>query len=171
MTAHIHSKRRLSNAFQRKDKMDNTDYQIEDYSFEFEEKEWELHPEGGFEGRIVEVRDLGEVETSYGVKRKIQVRIESDTECMSDGDPFSAFMRVNVTGCSPKSRLFKLRKAVLGRDLMKEERLRLRPGELEGKRIGYQIVHSEDKEGRMWANVETVWPVKKKDEANEEVPF
>ena len=42
MTAHIHSKRRLSNAFQRKDKMDNTDYQIEDYSFEFEEKEWEL---------------------------------------------------------------------------------------------------------------------------------
>ena len=146
-------------------------FQTEDYSFEFEEKQWELHPEGGFEGRIVEVKDLGEVETSFGMKPQIRIRIESATECMSDGTPFSAFMRVNITGCSPRSNLFKLRKAALGRDLTREERRGLRSGELEGKRIGYQIAHDEDREGRIWDNVETVWPLRREEAESGDIPF
>lgn len=116
------------------------------------------HPNGTFEGRIVGVEDKGEVDTNFGRKRKLAIKIESATEMMDDGNPFSAWLWHTLSG-SPKSNLYKLRASLLGRALTAEERAHFEDGELVGRRVGYQIVHQEGSEGGVFANVENVWPL------------
>ena len=117
------------------------------------------HPAGTFEGRITAVEDKGEKEGQYGVKHKLAVAIESSSEQTDDGQPFTAWLWVNLSP-SPKSKLGTLRSTLLGRELTIDERAHFEDGELVGRRVGYQIVHREGKEGGVFANVENVWPLR-----------
>jgi len=122
-------------------------------------KEFTPHPNGTFEGRIVAVEDKGEVETPFGTKPKLAIKIESETETMEDGRPFSAWLWVTLSG-SPKSNLYKIRTTLLGRDLTADECGGFEDSEVVDRRVGYQIVHREGKEGLVFANVSNIWPLK-----------
>ena len=117
------------------------------------------HPDGTHEGRVVGIEDKGERETSFGLKHKVAIVIESETGSMDDGRPFTASLWVTLSG-STKSKLYKVRTALLGRDLTPEEQTSFEDTELIGKRVGYQVVHRDGREGGVFANIDQIWPLK-----------
>ena len=146
-------------------------------NFRIPNSDFTPHAAGTFEGRIVAVEDKGEVETQYGVKPKIVIVIESATECMDDGRPCSASFWCTLSG-STKSKLYKARTSLLGRDLTAEERTNFHDTELIGKRVGYQVVHTVGREGGIFANIDLIWPLAQAHatandafDKEEEIPF
>ncbi len=128
-------------------------------TYELPKSDFTPHPAGTYEGKIVTVEDKGEVETQFGRKPKLAITIESHTARMDDGQPYTAWLWVTLSG-SPKSNLHKLRSTLAGRDLTSEERAHFKDTELVNRRVGYQIVHREGKEGGIFANVDNVWPLR-----------
>ena len=127
--------------------------------FQLPTSDFTPHPDGTHEGKVIGVEDKGERETSFGLKHKVASVIESETASMDDGRPFTASLWVTLSG-STKSKLYKVRTALLGRDLTPEERTSFEETELIGKRVGYQVVHREGREGGVFANVDQIWPSK-----------
>ncbi len=126
-------------------------------NFQLPNNAYETHPSGAFEGQILSVEDKGEVDTQFGRKHKIVIVIESKTALMDDGHPHTAWLWCTISG-SPKSKLYEIRSNLLGRDLTDVERSSFKDEEIIGRRVGYQIVHRDSGDGKVFANVANVWP-------------
>lgn len=79
------------------------------------QKEWERPDDGQYVGVIVDVIDLGEVQTGFGVKPKVQIKWMLDT-LNSEGEPYfvSAFYTASL---HEKANLRKALKSILGADV------------------------------------------------------
>ncbi len=110
-------------------------------------------------------------ETPFGNKLKLSTKLECESAKDEDGKPYTIYKWFTISG-HPKSALVKFRTMMLGRALTPMEITNLDPGELVGKRCGYQVVHVE-RDGTTYANIEQLWPVddapKSSDE--EDLPF
>ena len=100
---------------------------------------------------------------AWKLRHKLAIVLESSSEKMDDGRPYTASQWLSLSG-SIKSNLYKVRRRLLGRDLTTEERSHFEDSELVNRRVGYQIVHREGKEGTMFSNVENIWPLKDAEE-------
>jgi hypothetical protein len=118
---------------------------------------FKLHPVGQFTGRITGVEDRGMIETTFGTKRKLSVKIECDSTTADDGAKYTIAKWFTVSS-HPKSALSKFRVALLGRRLTPDEAAGLDQKELIGKRCGYMVVHTE-RDGTTYANIDQLWPV------------
>ncbi len=117
-----------------------------------------LHPEGRYSGRIFELEDRGMIETQYGTKHKMVVKIECDSAVMDDGTKYMIGKWYTVSS-HPKAGLTQLREMLLGRKLSEEEARGLESDELRGRRIGYLVKHTEGREGGTFANIDNLWPL------------
>jgi hypothetical protein len=79
------------------------------------QKDWERPEDGQYIGVIVDVIDLGEVQTGFGVKPKVQIKWMLDT-LNSEGEPYfvSAFYTASL---HEKANLRKALKSILGADV------------------------------------------------------
>ena len=119
--------------------------------------DFEAHPEGAFVGQIVEVKDLGLMQTAYGPKERYQFTIR----CVSrsaprreDGDVHRVNMRVNKAAGS-RARLTEVRQAAMGRTLTKDEMGRFRVSDVIRKFVNYSVSHRIDGDN-LWANVTSI---------------
>ena len=126
--------------------------------YTMERMEFVPHPVGPSEGIIYEVRDLGEIDTQFGAKHKVAVKIQSLDHKMEDGRPFSIQKLMNLSG-HDKSDLFKFRCAARGVAALKDdEAYNFDDGELLGVRLGYVVEHQvSQKNGNTYGNLATVW--------------
>ena len=121
-------------------------------------EEFEPHPEGRAEGEVYEVEDRPEMETQWGLKHKVCVKIESTTAVRSDGSPALIFLWWNVSG-HPRSTMYKQRTLIKGSKLTDEEAENFDTQSLVGKKLGYQVLHNAASDGRIFANVVSLWPI------------
>jgi hypothetical protein len=79
------------------------------------QKDWERPEDGQYVGVIVDVIDLGEVQTGFGLKPKVQIKWMLDT-LNSEGEPYfvSAFYTASL---HEKANLRKALKSILGADV------------------------------------------------------
>jgi hypothetical protein len=121
------------------------------------------HPAGTYTGNITAVTDQGEHESSFEGKTKLvpkmSIDIKSDTATTENGEPF-----VHREWCTvsrdDRSKLVKLRQALLGRPLTKAERDSLdENAEMIGRRVNYVIEHTFQN-GKTYANIAT-WSLQK----------
>ena len=112
------------------------------------------HPPGRHQGRIIEVRDLGVVESAFGAKHKVCIIVESSTARHEDGSPAQVQKRMTLSS-HPKAPLRLFREAVLDRSLTEEEQEDFDGDrELIDRQISYRIDHTEpDAEGRVFGNI------------------
>lgn len=80
-----------------------------------DQKEWERPEDGQYLGVIVDVIDLGEVQTGFGLKPKVQIKWMLDA-FNAEGEPFqvSAFYTASL---HEKANLRKALKSILGADV------------------------------------------------------
>ena len=110
------------------------------------------HPEGQHKGHIKETENKGQVETKFGAKPKLVLKIENSDALTDDGTPFGVHLWLTISS-HPESNLRKLRETLLGRKLTREEIRTLIPeAELVGRHIGYSVVHREAQDGAVFAN-------------------
>lgn len=128
--------------------------------FQIPRTEFVPHPMGPSEGIIYEVRDLGEIETPFGRKHKVAVKVQSLDHTMDDDDgrPFSVQKMMNLSG-HEASDLYKFRCSALKVSALTEDQIRdFADTELVGIRIGYVVEHTvSTKNGNTYANISTVW--------------
>jgi hypothetical protein len=124
-------------------------------------RKFEPAPEGAQPATLKEVKDLGEVDTSYGAKSKVRFDWELD-EVNADGYPYLVFERFTNT-LSARGRLAPRIKSLTGE--MPDENEDYDLSSLEGTRVTLVIEHNVDAEGTTWANVAAV--VRQKTEAEE----
>ena len=115
-----------------------------------------LHPAGQFTGRITGVEDQGLIETHFGTKPKLAVKLVCDSSTAASGAKYTIAKWFTISS-HPKSALTKFRITLLGRPLTPEEAAGLDPDELIGKQIGYLVKHVE-REAGIFANLDSVWP-------------
>ena len=124
--------------------------------------EYVPHPVGRYTGCIVNVEDKGKQETPFGLKHKLAIRIDCDSQMMANGEPYSVTKWYTVSS-HPKSNLTKLREMVLGRKLTGDEISTMETtDELIDKRIVYLVVHNEGRDGGTFAVINEIWPVEDK---------
>jgi hypothetical protein len=116
-----------------------------------------LHPAGQFTGRITGVEDRGLIETHFGTKPKLSVKLDCDSATADDSAKYTIAKWFTVSS-HPKSALTKFRITLLGRPLTPEEASGLDPKELLGRRCGYMVSHTE-REGTTYANIDQFWPL------------
>lgn len=123
-------------------------------SFQIPKSNFDPHPTGRHQGKILEVRDKGMVATQWGEKHKVAVVIESQTAMMDDGRPFLIFKSMTLSS-DKKSALRAFREAVLDRPLTADEMTDFSPNrELIGRAISYRVDHSEPgPDGSVFANI------------------
>lgn len=122
------------------------------------------HPMGQSEGVIYEVRDLGEIETPFGIKHKVAIKVQSFTQYIPDEDgkpsdkPFSVQKMMNLSG-HEASDLYKFRCAALQvANLTEDQAYNFDDSELLGVRLGYNVAHTvSQKNGNTYANIDSVW--------------
>lgn len=115
---------------------------------------FELAPEGTHVARCYQVIDLGEQQTTFGLKRKVLINFELPNELMADGRPFSVGNRYTPSLNE---------KAILRQHLESWRGKAFTPDELEGfdvfKVLGHaamvSIVHSTAGE-KTYANIKSV---------------
>ncbi len=118
----------------------------------FNESKFVVHPEGQHTGIIKSVVDKGIMNTTFGPKHKITVRIESD----KGSHVLNHWLTVSN---HPKSNLTRFREMVLGRSLTERERVMINlDQEFIGRRVGYDVSHRESGD-RVFANVVKIWPI------------
>ena len=113
------------------------------------------HPEGQHQGLITAVKDEGDQETPWGMKRKLSVRIESSTMVMEDGRPFVLVNWFTFSGAS-NSNLTAFRQSLAGRSLTKEERLNFDDTEILKKGVDYQVIHKAKEDGTIRAYLDSI---------------
>jgi hypothetical protein len=112
------------------------------------EKVYELPTPEPHKLTIVEVKDLGAVETNFGTKEKISIKIEVADQKAEDGTPIYVF--VNAAKSLGE-------KSTLGRFL--RDKLGITPGpafdtdDLIGYKFEAVIEHNTGKNGKTYANV------------------
>tara|TARA_R100001594_G_scaffold15055_1_gene31770 strand:+ start:647 stop:1144 length:498 start_codon:yes stop_codon:yes gene_type:complete len=127
-------------------------------TYELPRTEFLPHPAGPDEGVIYEVRDLGDIETAFGVKRKVAVKVQSFGKLMEDGRPFSVQKMMNLSG-HDQSDLYKFRCAALGVTSLKDDQAySFDDQELIGVRVGYVVEHQvSQKNGNTYGNIGSIW--------------
>lgn len=115
------------------------------------------HPEGNFSGNIIAIEDLGEVQTAFGPKLKVAIKIASHQAAMEDGQPFLAIKRCNQS-TSRRAELTKFREMLAGRRMTDDELEFFEDAEVVGKQVGYTIIHNHV-DDNVYANIENVWPM------------
>lgn len=118
------------------------------------QKDWERPEDGQYIGVIVDVIDLGEVQTGFGVKPKVQIKWMLDT-LNSEGEPYivSAFYTASL---HEKANLRKALKSILGADVSGQFDLE----ELLG--INNQLVVETTESGeKMYTNIVAILKVPK----------
>ena len=131
----------------------------------FSKIESSVHPTGSHTGTIISVDDKGKIDTQYGLKHKITVRVESNA---SDG-PHALNHWLSVSA-HPKSNLTAFREMVLGRPLTESERTTFDQNELVGKSVGYEVSHRQV-DDKVYANIVKIWPEVPTAEEQEHDPF
>lgn len=117
--------------------------------------EFTPHPQGQHQGTITEVKDEGDQETPWGMKRKLSVRIESRTAMMEDGRPFVLVNWFTFSGAS-NSNLTAFRQSLAGRALTKDERLNFDDNEILHKGVDYQVIHKAKEDGTIRAYLDSI---------------
>jgi len=135
--------------------------------FEIPQTNFVPHPAGTYTGTITDVPDQGERESSFEGRtklvHKLSINIKSDTEITENGEPF-----VHQEWCTlssdDRSKLVKLRQALLGRPLTEAERKSFdADAEMTGRRVIYLIEHTFQN-GKTYANIAS-WSLQKADGA------
>jgi hypothetical protein len=117
-------------------------------------KQYEIPDEGGHPGTLIQVRDLGTVETKFGPRPRVRLVWELDA-LASDGRHLRAYQAFNKSFDS-KSYLRKAVRQILGHD----------PGDtfdlesLVGLHRLVVIGHDDGPEGRIFANIRAVLPLR-----------
>ena len=104
--------------------------------------------------------DLGDQETAWGVKPKIEIRWQLDEQNPETGKPFEVRSRY-TNSLHEKAVLRQTLETWRGKKFTADE---LRGWDLEkliGVNCQVQIVHKPGDEGRVWANVQAVVPAAK----------
>ena len=133
--------------------------------YSIEVKQFDPHPEGNYEGRIIAFEDRGIIEEEYNGEKKVNhvflAKIESETAVSEDGIPYTVTERYNLSS-DPRSKLYKLRQTMFGRKMTAEELRNFdEEEELIGRRVGYIVVQKKgDNEGVVFANIDSIWPLK-----------
>ena len=120
----------------------------------FSKIEFSVHPTGSYTGTIISVDDKGKIDTQYGLKHKITVRVESNAA--NNGSPHALNHWLTVSA-HPKSNLTAFREMVLGRPLTESERVTFDQNELVGKSVGYEVSHRQVGD-KVYANIVKIWP-------------
>ena len=120
----------------------------------FSKIESSVHPTGSYTGTIISVDDKGKIDTQYGLKHKITVRVESNAA--NNGSPHALNHWLTVSA-HPKSNLTAFREMVLGRPLTESERTTFDQNELVGKSVGYEVSHRQSGD-KVYANIVKIWP-------------
>lgn len=132
--------------------------------FEVPRTEFVPHPMGPSEGIIFDVQDKGVIETPFGNKHKVAIKVQSLDKFIPDDDdkpttkPFSVQKMCNLSG-HEASDLYKFRCAALKvANLTEDQAYNFDDSELLGVRIGYVVAHTvSTKNGNTYANIDTVW--------------
>jgi hypothetical protein len=123
-------------------------------------KQYPVASEGAHRAQLLQVKDLGLQETRFGAKHRVRFVWEIEDERAPDGSTLRCFQSFNLS-FDVKSHLRKAVKQILGRD----------PGDrfdlesLAGTRATLIVGHDEGAEGKLYANVRAVLPVKSVDGA------
>ena len=129
-------------------------------TWEMEEPQYEIHPEGTFVGTITGFTNEGEKDGQYGPYISAWFDVQTQ-EVREDGElffPLRAWVNKNA---GPESKTTKLRNAVAGRTLTKEERLgTFEPNSLIGKPVMIQVVHNT-KGDKTHPNIDSVMALPK----------
>ena len=120
----------------------------------FSKIESSVHPTGSYTGTIISVDDKGKIDTQYGLKHKITVRVESNAA--NNGSPHALNHWLTVSA-HPKSNLTAFREMVLGHPLTESERTTFDQNELVGKSVGYEVSHRQSGD-KVYANIVKIWP-------------
>ncbi len=115
------------------------------------------HPEGNHKGGIFEVEDLGMMDTAFGQKHKVCVKIESRTAQLDDGRPAIIYEWWTVSS-HKKSTMRQRRETLLGRKLTDEEADGFDTDELVGTEVGFVVEHNVSGEST-YANIVNMWPL------------
>ena len=144
--------------------------------FELPESNFVPHPAGMFTGIIQAVPDQGVRESHFEGKtkfvHKITIDIKSDTVTMDNGEAF-----IHKEWCTlsndDRSKLVKLRQALLGRSLTEDERGSFdADAEMIGRHVNYVIEHTF-RNGKTYANIASWSLIGSVDEseATDQLPF
>jgi hypothetical protein len=123
------------------------------------------HPAGTYTGTITAVTDQGMRESTFEGKTKLvpklSIDIKSDTATNETGEPF-VHQEWCTVNSDDRSKLVKLRQALLGRPLTEGERKSFdADAEMVGRRVNYVIEHTFQN-GKTYANIAT-WSLQKGD--------
>ena len=128
-------------------------------------KEYTAAPEGLHSAVCVDVVDLGEMETQWGAKHKIEIRwvlevLDEDGRPQNDpktGKPFMVTQRYTAS-LAEKSKLRPMLEAWRGRKFSKEELEGFDVEKLVGVNCQLQVVHNIVSDGGVYSNVQAVVP-------------
>ncbi len=104
----------------------------------------------------IDVVDLGNVDTPYGPKDKVQFIFSTET-LRTDGKPYRIFHTLNLN-LHEKSNLRKFLAAWLGRELTEDESDGFNLDSLVGKSCAGLLRHAKGRNGKVYANIENVMP-------------
>jgi hypothetical protein len=135
--------------------------------------EYQIHPEGNYDGIVYAFRDMGEKENQFGnVERRCYFAIESLDEFMEDGKPFAGFVFFNMKWGNPEATgkmrpiMQQVREVLLGRKLKdgskgkadgvlpEETWYDFEESNYLGTRVRYRVTHNESRNGKTYANTE-----------------
>ena len=128
-------------------------------TWEMQETQFELHPEGVFVGQLVTFTDEGTVDGRYGPYRRGFYEVQTG-EVDSNGEVFFPMKTWVSDSSGENSATTRLRQAVAGRKLSAEERKVFNPQNLVGRNVQIQVIHNE-RDGKKFANIESVMALPK----------
>jgi hypothetical protein len=115
-----------------------------------QDKVYELPTEEAHSLTIVEYKDLGEVETNFGTKEKVSIKIEVSDQKAQDGSPIYVF--VNATkSIGPKSTL-----GIFLRKLGINVQGAFDMDDLVGFKFRAVIEHNKAENGKTYANIGSI---------------
>ena len=135
--------------------------------------EYQIHPEGNYDGIVYAFRDMGEKDNLFwNVERRCYFAIESLDEFMEDGKPFAGFVFFNMKWGNPEATgkmrpiMQQVREVLLGRKLKdgskgkadgvlpEETWYDFEESNYLGTRVRYRVTHNESRNGKTYANTE-----------------
>ena len=134
--------------------------------YQADPEEFAPHPTGQHEGIIYKWEDRGIATTPFGKKHRAMIGIESITATMDDDRPFAVAEFLNIA-FGENARLRARRTQILGRELLKNEKLMFDPKEILEVRVGYTVQHKARDDGDgVWTNIDALWRLEDQGKGN-----